>query len=826
MSKHSLIAQILDKEYWKQLNPALHVDETGVLSGKQIEFDPSIIAGVKSDLKLNGYFKLDQILDKELMERLSQGVFNCWKNGWPTPFSVMYDEYWQMFHSLGGLFKSILGSDYKQLPNFWCWYVEPKNESKGWGCHRDRPALNSMHEDGSLDTLTVWIPLTDATVENGCIYVLPLQFDPNYPENLQKTNIADPQNIRALPANKGSILGWTESLCHWGSRSSSKAANARVSISFGYQRQLEAPYETPLLPTNTLPTFEERIGLIAQNVVKYHDHDKLGAEIVDACRILSDLLPPIQVTNGFKREITDSQKRLSALSIWEAQKGNDHRRITDYSYFCELYADLVLAFILDCAEQLDFDQPLHILEIRSETGCFAYRFLNELLARTKRYSRLRNLRIRYALTNTNIENLEVCSQHKRLAPLVKAGVLDFAVFRPDTDNEVRLKNSGGEISKEQIQNPLIVISNYVFNAMKQDAFRIFDGTVKEARYTLYRDGREHDPTTPVLVEHLRVIEEFSKCSRPHYDDPILEKILDHYGKNLPEASILMPVGALQTISNLLSLSKNNLALFAVDKGFTSFYCEKIKGIYELNFAPQELSFDVNFDVIARYFQEFNGKAFATESDQSCSTAHIVLNKQLDLERFNHCFQERIAKRDFANSLSNIEVLLEGNSWEESPDRSSLLVFLSVLQAYSFEPSIFSIAFNKLFEKIAPELSKIDEQQRQEIIAVLKSVSKNVYMIGEEENALDGIFRFYIALSAFDECLLLCQEALEAFGPLTTIIDHTAVCYEGLGLFEMAYKYFHQSVEQVPDHQWARDGLERTKKHLATDKVAGVSTPPA
>ena len=80
--------------------------------------------------------------------------------------------------------------------------------------------------------VTAWIPLTDVTPLDSCIYVVPAACDPDYyseergvrPERIRL------QDVRALPAAAGSVVGWSTHLAHWGSRSSRFAAGPRIAV--------------------------------------------------------------------------------------------------------------------------------------------------------------------------------------------------------------------------------------------------------------------------------------------------------------------------------------------------------------------------------------------------------------------------------------------------------------------------------------------------------------------------------------------------------------------------------------------------------------------
>lgn len=63
------------------------------------------------------------------------------------------------------------------------WLIDPRNDGAGFAPHRDRqpddvPA--SFRADGSAKLATCWVPLTDATTANSCLYVLPRGQDPGY----------------------------------------------------------------------------------------------------------------------------------------------------------------------------------------------------------------------------------------------------------------------------------------------------------------------------------------------------------------------------------------------------------------------------------------------------------------------------------------------------------------------------------------------------------------------------------------------------------------------------------------------------------------------
>jgi hypothetical protein len=133
--------------------------------------------------------------------------------------------------------------------------------------HRDYSAADSMYrrheedhaDDNDDDTfsdhpaiLNVWIPLNDATLDNGCMYVVPREFDTDFArtdghhahmnpatevQRGRSSKIHFPlHGVRALPAPAGSLIAWYGNTIHWGSTCSRYADVPRKSIALTFRR--------------------------------------------------------------------------------------------------------------------------------------------------------------------------------------------------------------------------------------------------------------------------------------------------------------------------------------------------------------------------------------------------------------------------------------------------------------------------------------------------------------------------------------------------------------------------------------------------------------
>ena len=279
---------IRNREAWLARAPGLHIDGD-VLRQTLRAFRPSDsqVSDLDQRLRVDGYFQLahDFGLDLAMM---ANTVRRFSAAGIPPVFCFVFDEFWAPFHALDAMYGGLLGP-YGILPDFWIWNVDPAKGEAGWMPHRDRgyPALRS---DGSPVSLTTWIPLSDATPLNSCMYVVPAHADPTYGTPLENEFHFELPAIRALPAKPGDVLVWNQAVLHWGSRSSYLATESRISMAFEFQANNSKPFNTPVLSPEKPVPFELRLKLIAKQVLQYRHMYKVDPLLEQVAVELADQL--------------------------------------------------------------------------------------------------------------------------------------------------------------------------------------------------------------------------------------------------------------------------------------------------------------------------------------------------------------------------------------------------------------------------------------------------------------------------------------------------------------------------------------------------------
>lgn len=291
MATTSLTAKDAEnRDFWRSLAASLSIESAAPPSPARLG-DAGDIKRLLGDLRREGYVQVEDAFPTEVFAPLRAAVATLVERKIPLPFLFVYDEPWRAFQAVSAFLSATLGEKYRALPDFWVWHVAPADGNMGWGPHRDRvqPTLDG---DNNPYTLTVWLPFSDATPLNGCIYMLPAHLDDRFKRRVwdgEGNNVVhNPQDIRALPAKAGSMLAWNQAVLHWGGRASRLAKEPRVSAAFEFQRGDRSAYNQPLLDPAVIPPFARRLGLIGKQVLQYQHMYPLTPDVAAVAQSLFD----------------------------------------------------------------------------------------------------------------------------------------------------------------------------------------------------------------------------------------------------------------------------------------------------------------------------------------------------------------------------------------------------------------------------------------------------------------------------------------------------------------------------------------------------------
>lgn len=277
-----LLARATDAGEWERLLASVGGDALGAAPA----FTPSALEGANGELRAEGYTRLGPVLGPEEANAFASIVSGLAAAGWPAVFVFMHARAWEIPLRFAPWLKMTLGEDYELLSAVWAWHITP-GSGAGWRPHRERSDL-TVGADGAPQSLTIWIALTNATPDNGCVYLLPPAYDAYYGQASGKTAVLDIQNVRAVPAAAGVALAWNHQVLHWGGRSSSHAGNPRISLAFEFRRAgtLDG---AEAINRRRAPSFGERLTCIAAQILRYERFGGIDERFV---RLASKLAGP------------------------------------------------------------------------------------------------------------------------------------------------------------------------------------------------------------------------------------------------------------------------------------------------------------------------------------------------------------------------------------------------------------------------------------------------------------------------------------------------------------------------------------------------------
>ncbi len=323
------IEEIINIDTWKKMNPRLSITSKP-FSKQPHDFDINRQDAEHCFNKLTkeGYLNTKPIIPATEVKLIAEAIEKIHSLGLPPIFIYLYDETWQIFRRLSKIVEPILDKDYKiTIAGMWAWRID--DTGSGFAIHRDVYA-NDTREDGRPAHLTVWIPFTDATPNNSCMYMLPIHLDPNYPDNMQSKEITNYSDIRAVPAKAGSVVAWNANIAHWGSKSSEWAEHPRISIAMDFSRgdadmdadDLAYYASGPDLNISKSAdlTFEQRLNTIGEAIWFYKNrvnsrHPEKASLLFEFCKSHSITSPEITLPEIAIPELTIENKQADTAAI-------------------------------------------------------------------------------------------------------------------------------------------------------------------------------------------------------------------------------------------------------------------------------------------------------------------------------------------------------------------------------------------------------------------------------------------------------------------------------------------------------------------------------
>jgi len=513
----------------------------------------------------------------------------------------------------------------------------------------------------------------------------------------------------------------------------------------------------------------------------------------------------------------ERKQRLSRSLLWQFQRNYFERQgigawsagvvphhITSSPFIADAYARVVFGFLRDCETAahredpsfppLDLSQAIHIVELGSGPGRFAYLFLKKFLA-YQRDSVLKDIPVKYVMTDFTEQNVEYWRAHAWLQPLIEAGLLDFARFDVEHDQKLKLIHSRDILSAKKLRNPLIVISNYLFDSIPQDAFFAHDGHLFETLVSLSTPQKESDPGDPEILSRVELSYDHNPVNGNYYGDAKWNRILLDYKHRLSGTAFLFPTGALQCIRNLRRLSNGRMLLLSGDRGYSS-----DAALLEGKGAPTmavhgSVSMMVDYQIIGEYCRLRGGEVLhpAHRSESLNISAFLFGKTPGSFVETRQAYAETIEKfgpDDFFTLKEGIAQVVEALSLEQ------LIAFLR-LSCWDYK------RFWECLPALKKHLEDISDIQKQELHEAILKVWDSYLPIGEENDLAFQLGTLLLEINYYEEALKLLQQSVDLYGMAPGTAYNLSVCYYSLGQTEKALEYVNQALELDPEFDAAK-----------------------
>jgi hypothetical protein len=511
----------------------------------------------------------------------------------------------------------------------------------------------------------------------------------------------------------------------------------------------------------------------------------------------------------------EKEVRLSKSLVWQMQKdyfassGIDawnHQvpfYVTSNPVVAKHYAKLVYSLMCDSdSDRKSKDNNCYyILELGTGSGQFSCYFLNFITDILKENNK-EDLSFCYVMTDFTESNVKFWKEHPKLKEFVKKGVLDFAIYNLETQNDIELINKKIKLDKNTVKAPISVIANYIFDTVLNDAFSVRDGKLCESQVSLSTsysnlDEQKNQPRKlediatefthkPISLNNNKyyIYDENSSRSENHRE--LMDRVVFSYTKEIKKGTFLFPLGALDCLSHLSEISDHGLMLLSTDKGVSHLF--EIEGRGDPRFAfHKSFSVTVNFDSISRYVALKGGFSLFPEPRDGIKTAvcFMGIDKNIDLINVKEYFSNdlnRLTPADFFNYHRLLR--------ESTPEVRSLKMMLSHFNMCLWDPYTFSLYQSEIIGNI----NKASRLVQEGFLSGMRKMAKLVYVMpGANDHYFNMAFLCHV-LEDYEYAIYLYELSnKDSFGDSYACVYNLGLCYYALDDISKSVFYFEKAV---------------------------------
>jgi len=428
------------------------------------------------------------------------------------------------------------------------------------------------------------------------------------------------------------------------------------------------------------------------------------------------------------------------------------------------YAQVIAAWAAELGERVT------VMELGAGHGRFSHYCLRSL--------RSRGVDFRYLMTDAAPSNTAAWEKNPFLRPMFQLGLVSG-----------RLHDATAP--PPPVEGPLVVISNYCFDSLPADVFRLKRGALEEGHPILSAKSPIGDD--PSVLSELRLDFSFHPIEpEGYYGEPDLEAVLGAYRERMGSGTFCFPVGTLRGLKPLLAREAPTL-LLSMDKGYS--HLHDIAGEDTVGFARHgSISFLVNYDAVAQLVQQAGGSVRLLETRQGpleggmfwtggdCPATAAVFDEALSL----------FSPSDFHNLYNALYSL----------KKPKLKGVLALLRLSRYDPTVFC----NFYERVLGEASKAQPRWKRQVEVALERVWDNAYPIDGVPDVAFAVARTYHRIGRYTRALERYQDSLDLAGAHPATHFNMGLCFHRLGQDLRARAEFNRALALDAGYGRARDWL--------------------
>jgi hypothetical protein len=480
--------------------------------------------------------------------------------------------------------------------------------------------------------------------------------------------------------------------------------------------------------------------------------------------------------------------------LWAAQRGFYERagieawrtatvphHVTSNVALATAYARVVLAFLRDTRGSRE---PLYVVELGAGSGRFAFLFLRALEAMRCRAP------VRYVMTDVAGATIDFWRHHEAFAPFLRTGRLDLARFDGERDHVLRLDGERRTIAPGAPTARIVVIANYVFGALPQDAFAVRAGRMHEYLVAA-RPRRGRDAADVSLAWRTG-----AHATAPYAEDAF-NAILAESTRNNAGARVLFPVGALRCLDRFTALAHDALLVLAADRGPTNVVTNAV----DLEAARYgAVSFPVSFQALRAWLIQRGGTPLrAPRAHRHLHVAGFLLGPR------GRPWPETRRAYDKALASGEPDRLYRARRALATAQPRSPRAVLSFIRRCGPDPRVLAECIRPLW----PHLVDASARLRRDIRDAVLAAWPNYLHLGEP---YDLPFDFALVLyqvRAYADAQALFEESLRLYGDDAATYWNLGLCHVALGRPREAHAAFRRARRLAPDSRWVGLATVRT-----------------